>query len=127
MGFEMPWYSAQESADALLAGRWFGMHRGLPAGRRPVFETYWSSGRGREVMAPAYGLLDMTVYGRQETWEDSPEGWPKPLGNDGDQFRLDGRPTAQWSRLAAGRFRRPHRRLTRRPALRCRSGPPSFV
>ena len=25
MGFEMPWYSAEESADALLAGRWFGM------------------------------------------------------------------------------------------------------
>jgi len=25
MGYEMPWYSAQESADALLAGRWFGM------------------------------------------------------------------------------------------------------
>ena len=68
-----------------------------------VFETYWTSGRGAEVMAPSYGLLDMTVYGRQETWEDSPEGWPQPSANNGDQFRTDGRPTAQWSRLAAGR------------------------
>ena len=31
-----------------------------------MFETYWTSGRGAEAMAPAYGLLDMTVYGRQE-------------------------------------------------------------
>ncbi len=41
----------------------------------------------------------MTVYGRQENWEDSPEGWPQR----GDAFRYDGRPIAQWSRLAAGR------------------------
>ena len=45
----------------------------------------------------------MTVYGRQEQWEDSPEGWPQPYEDRGDQFRLDGRPTSQWSRLAAGR------------------------
>jgi predicted dithiol-disulfide oxidoreductase (DUF899 family) len=70
-----------------------------------VFETYWTSGRGAEVMAPAYGLLDMTVYGRQEGWEDSPDGWPQGFATNrnGDQFRTDGRPTAQWSRLAAGR------------------------
>ena len=68
-----------------------------------VFETYWTSGRGGEVMAPSYGLLDMTVYGRQETWEDSPAGWPQHWANTGEQFRTDGRPTAQWSRLAAGR------------------------
>jgi predicted dithiol-disulfide oxidoreductase (DUF899 family) len=42
-----------------------------------VFETYWTTGRGVEVMAPSYGLLDMTVYGRQEDWEDSPEGYPQ--------------------------------------------------
>jgi len=44
----------------------------------------------------------MTVYGRQEAWEDSPPGWPQPFGTSGEQFRTDGRPTAQWSRLAAG-------------------------
>jgi hypothetical protein len=54
-------------------------------------------------MTPSYGLLDMTVYGRQESWENSPEGWPKRFKTNGEQFRLDGRPTAQWSRLAAGR------------------------
>ena len=54
-------------------------------------------------MAPSYGLLDLTVYGRQEFWEDSPEGWPQRLDNRGEQFRLDGRPTAQWPRIRAGR------------------------
>ena len=54
-------------------------------------------------MAPSYGLLDITVYGRQETWEDSPPGWPQPFRTDGDQFRSNGRPTAQRSRLAVGR------------------------
>jgi predicted dithiol-disulfide oxidoreductase (DUF899 family) len=103
MGFEMPWYSAQESADALLAGRWFGMLVCYLRDGDQVFETYWTTGRGTEVMAPAYGLLDLTIYGRQESFEDSPAGWPKHWGNKGDQFRTEGRPSAQWSRLAAGR------------------------
>jgi hypothetical protein len=42
------------------------------------------------------------VYGRQETWEDSPTGWPQLYATTGEHFRTDGRPTAQWSRLAAG-------------------------
>jgi hypothetical protein len=68
-----------------------------------VFETYYSSGRGLEVMAPSYGLLDMTGYGRQEAWEDSPAGWPQRWEVNSDLNRTDGRPTAQWSRLSAGR------------------------
>ncbi len=103
MGYEMPWYSAQESAGALLAGRWFGMIVAYLRDGDRVYETYWASGRAPEVMTPAYGLLDMTVYGRQEKFEDSPEGWPKHWENNGGQFRTGGRPTAQWSRLAAGR------------------------
>jgi predicted dithiol-disulfide oxidoreductase (DUF899 family) len=68
-----------------------------------VFETYWSSDRAAEAWSPSYGLLDITAYGRQELWEDSPAGWPQRFRTNGDQFRTDGRPTAQWSRLAAGR------------------------
>lgn len=44
--------------------------------------------------------LDLTVYGRQEKWEDSPTGWPQE--NIMDTLRTDGRPTSQWSRLKAG-------------------------
>jgi predicted dithiol-disulfide oxidoreductase (DUF899 family) len=98
-----PWYSARDSAEALLAGRWFGMTVCYLREGGQVFETYWTSGRGTEVSAPSYGLLDLTVYGRQEIWEQSPPGWPQPFKTSGEQFRSNGRPTAQWSRLAAGR------------------------
>ena len=54
-------------------------------------------------MSPSYGLLDLTVYGRQELWEDSPEGWPQHWDSQGGQFRLNGRPTSQWSRIENGR------------------------
>lgn len=105
MGWDVPWYSAQDAASALLAGRGFGMLVCYLRHGDRVFETYYNDGRGVEVMSPSYGLLDMTVYGRQETWEDAPAGWPQRWGRNTDQhpFRENGRPTAQWSRLAAGR------------------------
>jgi len=103
MGWDVPWYSAQDAADALIAGRGFGMLVCYLRHGDRVFETYWNSWRSTEVMGSSYGLLDMTVYGRQETHEDSPAGWPQHWANTGAQFRTDGRPTAQWSRLAAGR------------------------
>jgi predicted dithiol-disulfide oxidoreductase (DUF899 family) len=102
MGWDAPWYCTTGSTDALLAGRWFGMMVSyLRIGDR-VFETYWISGRATEAITNSYPMLDLTVFGRQESWEDSPAGWPKRFGTRGDQFRLDGRPTSQWSRLAAG-------------------------
>jgi predicted dithiol-disulfide oxidoreductase (DUF899 family) len=106
MGWDMPWYSAQDSAEALLAGRRVNRFYLVCYLRHgdSVFETYWTNGRGVEVMAPTYGLLDMTVHGRQETWEDSPAGWPKRWGVNGEHpYRSNGRPTAQWSRLESGR------------------------
>jgi hypothetical protein len=56
-------------------------------------------------MDNSYRLMDLTVYGRQEPWEDSPPGWPQrwEANDTGDQLRTNGRPIAQWSRLAAGR------------------------
>ena len=106
MGWEMPWYSAQESLDTLLIGRQKGlMHLVcyVRDGDR-VFETYWTNYRGVEEMDYSLALMDLTVYGRQEAWEDSPAGWPIfPLGDDGQPMRTNGRPIAQWSRLEAGR------------------------
>ena len=104
MGWTVPWYSVPpESVDRLVAGRFFGILACyLHTGDR-VYETYWTTGRGNELMAPSYGLLDLTVHGRQEFWEDSPAGWPQRWDSRGGQFRRDGRPTAQWSRIEAGR------------------------
>jgi predicted dithiol-disulfide oxidoreductase (DUF899 family) len=103
MGWEMPWYSAQGSLDTLLVGRRVGMMHIVSYLRQgsKVFETYWTTRRGVEAMDNSYRLLDLTVYGRQETWEDSPSGWPQRF--KGKQVtRTDGRPTAQWARLKAG-------------------------
>ena len=82
MEWDVPWYSMLPSAEALLAGRTFNRFCVVCYVRHDdrVFETYWLNGRGVEVMAPTYGLLDLTVYGRQETWEDSPDGWPQRWG-----------------------------------------------
>ena len=70
--------------------------------RTKVFETYWTTRRGVEAMDNSYRLLDLTVYGRQEKWEDSPSGWPQAWGESKQRVRTDGRPIAQWSRLKAG-------------------------
>jgi predicted dithiol-disulfide oxidoreductase (DUF899 family) len=67
-----------------------------------VFETYWTNGRGDESMDNTYRLLDLTVYGRQETWEDSPGGWPQRWEANAEHWRSNGRPIAQWPRLKAG-------------------------
>ncbi len=115
MGWDMPWYSAQPSLETLLAGRELGLFHlicYLRDGDR-VFETYWTRRRGVEVMDYSYALMDLTPYGRQESWEDSPAGRPRQCSN----VRTDGgapawppvsewpggRPIAQWPRLDAGR------------------------
>ena len=105
MGWDMPWYSADASLDALLVGRQIGtMHlvSYLRDGDR-VFETYWTTLRGVEAMDYSYALMDLTVYRRQEPWEDSPPGWPQHWQDGPARMRTDGRPIAQWSRLEAGR------------------------
>ncbi|AUI61783.1 DUF899 family protein [Amycolatopsis sp. BJA-103] len=103
MGWTVPWYSVpQDAVDRLVAGRSFGILVSYLRYDDQVFEAYWTTSRGNEVMAPSYGLLDLTVYGRQEVWEDSPEGWPQGWPARGGQFQLDGRPIAQWPRLKAG-------------------------
>jgi predicted dithiol-disulfide oxidoreductase (DUF899 family) len=104
MGWEMPWYSApRDSLDTLLVGRRVGMMHIVCYLRQAskVFETYWTTIRGVEAMDNSYRLLDLTVYGRQERWEDSPIGWPQRFSGK-QNFRIDERPTAQWSRLQAG-------------------------
>jgi predicted dithiol-disulfide oxidoreductase (DUF899 family) len=104
MGWEMPWYSASsDSLNTLLVGRRVGMMHIVCYLRQGsnVFETYWTTRRGVEVMGNSYPLLDLTVYGRQEAWEDSPSGWPQRPENE-HPYRTDGRPIVQWPRIKAG-------------------------
>ena len=115
MDWHLPWYSAQDSLDELLTGRQAGMMHLVCYLRRGdrVFETYWTKRRGAEALDYSYALLDFTVYGRQEPWEDSPPGWPQQSsitrtnGGSPDWPPVPvwpgGRPIAQWPRLEAGR------------------------
>ena len=104
MGWTMPWYAAKDSLDTLLVGRRAGMMHLVCYLRQKskVFETYWTWMRGVEAMDNSYRLLDLTVYGRQEAWEDSPAGWPQAWGDGKQRVRIDGRPISQWPRLKVG-------------------------
>ncbi|GAA4215731.1 DUF899 family protein [Actinocatenispora rupis] len=121
MGWDVPWYSVCDCADELLAGRPFFLLASYLRDADRVYETYATTIRGYEAaMSPTHGLLDRTVYGRQETWEDSPEGWPQGFGAGArDVWRTDGRPTAQWSRITAGRDDALHSSATPAPHHDC--------
>ncbi|RZE85671.1 DUF899 family protein [Streptomyces albidoflavus] len=113
MGWSVPWYSAQPALGSLLVGREPGLFHlvcYLREGDR-VFETYWTKRRGAEAVDHSYALMDLTAFGRQEAWEDSPAHWPRltqatrTLSGAPDWTPLEqpsgGRPTAQWPRLDA--------------------------
>jgi predicted dithiol-disulfide oxidoreductase (DUF899 family) len=116
MGWDVPWYSAQDSVDTLLVGRQAGLFHLVCYVRDDddrVYETYWTTGRGAEAMDNSYRLMDLTVYGRQEAWEQSPAGWPQQSSITRTSAGApdwppvsewpSGRPLAQWPRLDAGR------------------------
>lgn len=42
-----------------------------------VYLTYYTTRRGTEAILPVAAIMDRTVYGRQQDWEDSPDGWPQ--------------------------------------------------
>jgi predicted dithiol-disulfide oxidoreductase (DUF899 family) len=42
-----------------------------------VYRTYFTTQRGCELLGTTFGFLDITPFGRQETWEDSPTDWPQ--------------------------------------------------
>ena len=42
-----------------------------------IYRTYFIDARGDEQMGGTWDYLDMTALGRQEEWEDSPEGYPQ--------------------------------------------------
>jgi len=108
MGYTQPWYSVRGVEEALLAEEGH-ISCFLRDGDR-VFLTYSTTGRGNEPANGSFGLLDMTPYGRGETWEDKPEGWPEGhhacwywrTDADGNStWGETGRPTPQWTRPGA--------------------------
>jgi len=82
MGWTFPWYSSEGTdfnADLGLStpeGETFGLSVFLRDGD-DVYRTYFTNGRGVETLGPVWAFLDVTPLGRQEAWEDSPEGYPQ--------------------------------------------------
>jgi predicted dithiol-disulfide oxidoreductase (DUF899 family) len=77
MGWQIPWYTLTDDFDADFGvDEWHGTNAFIRNGDK-VFRTYFIYGRGDEVMGNTWAYLDMTALGRQEEWEDSPEGYPQ--------------------------------------------------
>lgn len=74
----MPWLSSSGSDfnDDLGVSTGFGLSVFLRDGSN-VFRTYYTDGRGVEALGSHWTFLDLTPLGRQEKWEDSPDGWPQ--------------------------------------------------
>jgi len=92
MGWALPWVSSagstfNEDFGATVDGQEIhSVSVFLRDGDR-VFHTWQTFNRGEEPFMVVFDLLDLTPYGRQEAWEDSPPGWPQ-------------KPPYEWMRLA---------------------------
>jgi predicted dithiol-disulfide oxidoreductase (DUF899 family) len=77
MGWEIPWYTLTDTFDADFGvAEWHGTNAFLRDGEE-IFRTYFVNNRGDEAMGSTWSYLDVTALGRQEEWEDSPEGYPQ--------------------------------------------------
>lgn len=106
MGWDMPWYTITDDFDADFGvAEWHGHNAFIHDGER-IYRTYFTSGRGDEAMGTVWSYLDLTALGRQETWEDSPEGYPQtPLykwWNWHDNYEAEkNAPDPQWIETSA--------------------------
>jgi predicted dithiol-disulfide oxidoreductase (DUF899 family) len=82
MGWTLPWYSSAGSdfnRDIGVTTEQGENHRVNVFYRdgHTVYYSYYTSARGTEALGSTWGLLDLTPFGRQERWEDSPRGYPQ--------------------------------------------------
>ena len=102
MGWEIPWFTLTDRFDADFGvDEWHGTNVFYrdPASDR-VLRTYFLNNRGDEQMGGTWNYLDITPLGRQEAWEDSPEGYPKTptykWWNWHDSYVADAAPDKKW-------------------------------
>jgi len=100
MGWTIPWYTITDSFDVDFGvDQWHGHNAFIRDGER-VFRTYFINSRGDEAMGTVWSYLDMTALGRQETWEDSPAGYPQSRPykwwNWNDSYIPNAAPDPKW-------------------------------
>ncbi len=78
MGWQfIPWYTITDGFDKDFGvDEWHGTNAFIRDGDG-VFRTYFIDNRGDEQMGNTWNYLDITALGRQEEWENSPEGYPQ--------------------------------------------------
>jgi predicted dithiol-disulfide oxidoreductase (DUF899 family) len=82
MGWAMPWYTITDDWDADFGvDQWHGTNAFIRDGGQ-VYRTYFVDNRGDEALGSTWSYLDLTALGRQELWEDSPEGYPQTAAYD---------------------------------------------
>jgi len=78
MGWTMPWYTMLDDFDKDFGvDEWHGTNAFIRNDDDRVFRTYFVNNRGDEQIGITWNYLDITALGRQETSEDSPEGYPQ--------------------------------------------------
>ncbi|HUR73316.1 MAG TPA: DUF899 domain-containing protein [Sporichthya sp.] len=77
MGWTIPWFTITDDFDVDHGvDEWHGTNAFIRDGDS-VFRTYFINSRGDEAMGSTWSFLDITALGRQEEWEDSPDGYPQ--------------------------------------------------
>jgi predicted dithiol-disulfide oxidoreductase (DUF899 family) len=106
MGWErIPWYTITDSFDVDFGvDEWHGHNVFIRDGDR-IFRTYLINSRGDEAMGTVWSYLDATPLGRQEVWEDSPEGYPQTptykWWNWNDNYAAEATPDPKWDAVSA--------------------------
>jgi predicted dithiol-disulfide oxidoreductase (DUF899 family) len=79
MGWEaIPWYTLTDDFDADFGvHEWHGTNAFYRDDEDRIYRTYFVNNRGDEPMGGTWAYLDITALGRQEEWEDSPDGYPQ--------------------------------------------------
>jgi predicted dithiol-disulfide oxidoreductase (DUF899 family) len=74
---DWPWYTTLDdfSADFDVPEYW-GINVFLRDGGQ-IYRSYFTTGRAGEELSSVWALLDITPFGRQEEWQDAPEGVPQ--------------------------------------------------
>jgi len=105
MSWRMPWYTITDSFDADFGvDEWHGHNVFFRDGDR-IYRTYFINNRGDEAMGTVWNYLDATPLGRQETWEDSPDGYPQTppykWWNWHDNYEAEKSVNPQWDKVSA--------------------------
>jgi len=104
MGWKMPWYTITDTFDTDFGvNEWHGHNAFIRDGDK-VFRTYFINNRADEAMGSTWSYLDLTALGRQEEWEDSPEGYPQTptykWWNWHDNYDAEASPDPKWVKVS---------------------------